>query len=1240
MAGRKLRSKLAWGFLLVVSLLVLLIAALPLWFPLALRPIAKRFGATYADYQRIGYQRFRISGFALSNSSVRIQARRATAFVPTVWLWRHYTGATNEAFLSVASWNYAPAPTKSSASNTPVSVYPVFESLKSLATALDNWLPNARLLDGTISIGSQALNVPQALWSNATLTAKVTITNQPPFEVTLATDRTKPWKLAFDWEAQQLHSTVSMEDRNQKLLVAGSIEWLSNHFELAAGFAPQGLLPQTASLRADSFDVPAHLFGLEPYSDITGALHAEWQTNRFNAQLMANAVPQSNNLPPLNIEVRASGDTNTARLDLAKVSGPGLQVSLPSPVTIEFHPPFLTQPATLDASADLDQLSKWAGAAAAQQLQGKLSGKAVVYPTEGLPRVALNLTGAGIATFSVTTSNLSMNAELDWPVLDLKSAQIQMDDGSRISFAGSYDLKQKIVHDGQLHSTGPFGGQFLPADYSFSSASVAAQFAGPLNSLTNSAKLEVKRFEMPGVNPLDLEAAWSAEGLNFRDAQIMLTAGASSLLASGSGSLASRQKELTLTKFELSSSNRLAMRLQNPARILFEAAGTNSSCNLSVAPLELTGDGQDFRLSANLNWPGNGTFDSEAHGLSARLLKDYIPQADAEATLNHFNLSGGWTNGPIEFQLASDATLKTREQIPFSANAKLSGGRAGIAIEQLSVSTTNKAVCRAAGSLPIFFDPTRSDPKIQIDAEAPLKLQMTTDPNSILWAKVAAATGLELQEPNLTANLEGTWAAPKGQITMQVRRIELASQQHPLPAVENLDFLAVMDRASAQVSKCNFEIANQPVSFTGQVPLGESFWSNLRHQQRLPDWHNATAHLTMENAQLAAFNAFLPQILSPEGSVSADISLERGGNLRGELSVRGARTRPLATMGPMRSIQAVARLDGRALRLENASAEIGGQRVNLDASAELNGPLWAIHSLPPFQAHLTGTNVPLARNPNVLLRADLNLAVTNSGSQVPLVSGTVKLRDSLYLAELQSLVPESTKSPQQRPPYFSVDIEPWSHWRLKVNVVGTSFLRVQTPIFQGTVSAVLTMEGTLKEPLALGQVKIDTGSVVSFPFSTLNVKQGFVSLTSEDPYRPTLFVDAESRRFGYDIKMEATGPIDQPVIQFSSIPSLSSEEIVLMLTSGQIPAGLGVTTTMQQRAQGLALFVGKNLLSDFGLSAAGQERLTIRSGEYISEQGRTTYEIEYKVTDRWSIIGEYDRFDQYNLNVKWKVYSK
>jgi translocation and assembly module TamB len=1245
MAARKLRAKILWVLLSVVLLLVLAVAAMPLWFPWALRPIAKRYGATYAHYQRLGYGRLQLSGFALTNGAVRVTAGDVKVFVPTVWLWRHFNGGRNEEFLEVRSWKYAAAETKSVHTHSPASIRDIFQTVQNVAATLRNWVPTATLSNGTVVIGKREVEIEAANWANGNLTAAVSVTNGPLLAIVASTKQRAPWTVRIDSEAESFHSALSVADRDGKFAVAGTADWLTNRIDVAAEFPPRGLVPDTASLRADSFAVPARLLRMPDYADIGGSLRVTWQTNRFNLQLAAKANPASTNVPPLDVELRASGDTNAAQLDTVKISVPGLQADLPAPVAIHFQPPFLSQPATLNVAADLNR-QHWSLA------QGRLTGSAVIYPGEKFPRVSFTLAGAGVTTTSVTTSNLAVDGELNWPVLELKNARVEMDDGSRISLAGKYDFTQKVIRDGRVNSTGAFGGQFLPADYSFDSASVAVQFGGALDAITNSAAVQVKRLTVPNVNPVDVEAAWSGEGLNFQTAQVAFKSGEASLLLRGSTQFGRGEKSVNLTALELSESNRTELQLQQPVQITFENSsasnshpataqpGTNSGWNFRIGNMALTGEGREIQLAANVTWPTRGTVQCQARGLDARLLKTFIPQADAEAVVKQLELSGGWTNGPISFQLTADATLKTREQFPFSASADVMGGKDGIAIKRLSVSSATQIVSHVEGSLPVFFYPAGKNGLMQIDADKPLKLQALTDPKSILWEKIAAATGLRLQEPNLTADLEGTWAAPKGQVTLQVRRVDLPRGGRPWPAIENVDFLAVMDRATAQISRFNFEVEKQPVRLTGQIPLGESFWAGLRHTRRLPDWHEASAHLQIENAQLAPFAALLPQILSAEGSASADISLEPGGNLRGELSVTNARTHALESIGPVRNIQLLARLDGRQVRLENASGEIGGQRVNVDGGMEVNEQLWRTNGLPTFQVHVSGTNVPLARNPSVLLRADVDLTATNSGAAIPVVSGKVKLRDSLFLADLQTLVPERTASARKRPPYFSVEAEPWAQWHLNVNVQGNSFLRVQTPLFHGTVSTVLTLEGTLKDPVALGQVKIDTGSSITFPFSSLDVKQGFILLTSEDPYRPNLFVTAEARRFGYDVKMEATGPVDRPVVQFSSIPGLSSEEIVLMLTTGQIPRGVGATATTQQRAQGLALFVGKNLLSDFGLGGGGQDRLTVRSGEEISESGRPTYDIEYKLTGRWSVIGEYDRFDQYNLNIKYKLYSK
>ena len=81
------------------------------------------------------------------------------------------------------------------------------------------------------------------------------------------------------------------------------------------------------------------------------------------------------------------------------------------------------------------------------------------------------------------------------------------------------------------------------------------------------------------------------------------------------------------------------------------------------------------------------------------------------------------------------------------------------------------------------------------------------------------------------------------------------------------------------------------------------------------------------------------------------------------------------------------------------------------------------------------------------------------------------------------------------------------------------------------------------------------------------------------------------------------------------------------------------TPSLSQRAGTVALFFGKNLLSQFGLGGQG-DRLTVRTGEEITDTGRPTYHVEYKLSNRWYLVGEYDQFNEFNAGLKWRIYSK
>jgi translocation and assembly module TamB len=432
----------------------------------------------------------------------------------------------------------------------------------------------------------------------------------------------------------------------------------------------------------------------------------------------------------------------------------------------------------------------------------------------------------------------------------------------------------------------------------------------------------------------------------------------------------------------------------------------------------------------------------------------------------------------------------------------------------------------------------------------------------------------------------------------------------------------------------SFLLENQPVTAVGQVPLSTNLTGNWR---QLFAWEKATGAVQVTEAQLAPFARFLPAYLSPQGSLNVKLELLPDFQFAGGLAVIGAGTRPLPSVGSIQNIEADLRFSGRQVKVQTLTGELGGELLGLTGQLDFD-EINERTGLPLMDLRVRGERVPLARQPELILRTDLDVTVSNRMNDLPVVSGQVNLRDSLLLSDLRILAPGRVAQPERRPPYFSVAIAPFSDWRLNLQVTGDRFLRVRSPFFRGEVSANLRLEGSLREPISLGQARVHSG-IVQFPFANLDVTEGLVTLTSDDPYRPQLFITAASRTFGYDVRIEITGPADEPVIQFSSTPPLSSEQIVLMLTTGNLPAETAGLTA-QQRAGRLAIFFGKNLLSEFLPGAGDGDRLTVRSGPTLSEQGQQSYAVEYRLNENWSIVGEYDQFDALNVGLKWRIYSR
>jgi translocation and assembly module TamB len=678
-----------------------------------------------------------------------------------------------------------------------------------------------------------------------------------------------------------------------------------------------------------------------------------------------------------------------------------------------------------------------------------------------------------------------------------------------------------------------------------------------------------------------------------------------------------------------------------------------------MTPFHAAGPAGDLTAETTVQWPTRGTAQLTLEHLPIRLVSAFAETDLPKIDIAEVGMFAAWSNGPVALRLtASAAGLVSPRKLaergnqrgdsskdlpaqilstPLKLELSATGGVQGLIISNLLISSPTSSVAIAHGFIPLTINPAEPTNMLNIQLDTPMQLKASIRPEAYFWQAISQLTGVRFQDPVIDLDLAGTWRVPEGKITARARAIQLKQTTLTNLALSDLQLALSIDRERARLAEGQVSVQGQRVSFTGEFPLDETAWTKLKRKE-LPSWQKANARLRIDNAKVAAFEPLFPQVLAPQGELNLDLNLTPGANVEGAMILRHARTRPLGNTSPLRDINVTLRFHDRVLALENASANLSGASVELTGRADLRGTNWMAAGLPPFALTLRGTNVPLAREPEYIIRSDLDLAVLKTNDAPPLVFGTAHLRDSFYLSDLSALVPGKVAAPSSRPPFFSIDNPTVAEWRLGVSVEGVRWLKLRTSLFNGEVSANLRLEGTLKDPIALGGLKVDSG-IVRFPFANLQVQQGLVSLTSQDPYRPQLLVRASSKQFGYDIRMEVSGTVDAPIIQFTSNPSLSSEQILLMISAGQLPQGT-FTLTPQQRAQTVALFLGRDVLSKLGFGDQSQERLTISSGEEISVQNRPTYHVEYKLTPRWSLTGEYDRFGDFNAGFKWRVYSK
>lgn len=1207
------RWTLAFAALLVVA--VLLVVTLPWWLGLALPRVAARYGVTFTHYVPLGYARFALDDVVLRRNGVVVTISRIESATPLVWLWNHSQGGSSP--VVAGRWSVVvgrrPPPPKP----VPRGWVPLRAKLERIATELDRWLPVARTGAGSIEWTGGGLKLQAADWQKGTLAVRGLQYRAVSGDVTLVTTDEAGWRLVV----RSPHNDAVLALDARRSSVTGDLSWWGQPVGITARFGPGGWLPQEAVFQSGELNLPGARVKLGAmYAAIRGHARVAWVKDHFLADIAVRGQPVAHRrVPPLFMTVRGRGDARAFTIDALHVALPGVTANLSAPVTIDRRGRIAGANAAFWVYANLAQQHWFNGT-------GVVTGDARVVPNgTGAPTVQFEVNGGGLVVDHLALRGAGVHGHFNWPRLEVDRFNAIPQLGDEVRGSGGWDFRTKQLLDASAHGTlhRAVLARWLPATVQFDQVSFAAQASGPLTKLQHSGRFDATKVKLGVLNPMAVSGTWRGGGTDITRFKVQAVLPHARVAAAGSADRTGARLE-ALNLFE---GGREQLHLTQPARIAWRPQFTIEHLRL---------EGPSAAVQADVSWGPAGRIQGLVRGIGSTEVANVFPLHGPGWSIASLAVAGSWNHGPMTYSAAGTGRLQLPGDRVADVSVSLRGSPEGLRIDALHGLEGGNPVVNATGRIPLIVNPA-ARPLVSIRGDGALALDATSVPDSAFWSQLSRLSGIDLRRPELSAHFTGTWNQPRGRLNLRVAHAAMDPRRfaRPWPAVDHVDLSLVGDPDGLRLDRLSLRIEGQIVNASGRLPVAAHGWAPLLHDPLEALRRGAQFQLVVPDAQVAMFSRFLPAALAPAGRVQADIRYDRG-RLGGYLRLRNAASRPLGPLGVLQQVNADIAFTDDRVELRRVTATSGGEPVVLTGSVELPDGGAA---QPRYHVVLRGRNLPFVRQAGLLVRGDVDLRLESPPKGPPAIEGKVTLRDSLFLTDVRAFLPHGGgASPARRPPYFSVNTPPLDTWTLAVDVTGTRFLRLRTPVFSGLASTRFHLGGTLGAPRATGEAVIDRGQVL-MPFTTFKVTQGSVRLTEEDPYQPTIYLLATGEHYGYDLTMEIKGKASAPDITFTSSPALDSEQVLLMVMTGAAPSDT-ISTSATHRAVQIGAYFGQSLLGGLTGSAASENRLSIESGEKVSREGKETYNIEYRLNNRWSLTGEYDQWDDYNVGFKWRVSPK
>jgi len=369
------------------------------------------------------------------------------------------------------------------------------------------------------------------------------------------------------------------------------------------------------------------------------------------------------------------------------------------------------------------------------------------------------------------------------------------------------------------------------------------------------------------------------------------------------------------------------------------------------------------------------------------------------------------------------------------------------------------------------------------------------------------------------------------------------------------------------------------------------------------------------------------------GTLDEPVVTGRAGLLDGELRLASG-------IPPLEALQAEVELDPHEARVVRCTGELGAMPFELTGHVRTEGGDEAL------DLRLTGSNLLVWRGQGIKVRADVDLALQGP-LEAPLARGWLRLRDSrvvravdaLQLARVVPAAPDGALSDVLRE-------SPLARLRLDVAVSAAEPVLIENNILRGELVPDLRLLGTGEAPVPEGELHL-LSTRLALPASILHITHGRLLFDAADPRHPSIDLHGETSVRGYTITVDASGAWDEPVLELVSSPPLPSEEVLLLVLTGQPPNGAGTAGLAAGGVTGV--YLGQDLLARWLTDTASDDdsvldRFEFGYAEDVTTHGSTLVQVSYHMIGDLQagrpalyLHAEKDPYDAVNFGLRWRV---